>query len=210
MSDIHNPAKSQEDKHKRRRFLQRLSLFTGGLFAWDLLGISVTTALGQDGTSSTAANEVLTPYYLPKGFGVAPYVPGGRFIGRRDGFGGGDSEIAWWYINADHPKGFNNPLAVYVCRNPVKEFWGTYGHVGEERILSLRGGSLINAVYHDGMWTLDQNGTRVTQSGTRLGWNTSNVHSLVFDINQYRIGIRGSRQVGVNTEELFKVASSIL
>jgi hypothetical protein len=177
----------------RRRFVHRL-----------LTAVS-TAAFWNTGLRSFASSprQVLSDYprpsYIPKNFVEVTAISGlQRSV---DGFGDGQSEIALWYRNDNHPLGFNNPLAIFITPNPKRAFAGSDDHDPSSMPITFRsgaGGAL--AQYHDGTRAASRNGDVV--------WKTNNVHSLVFQFGNYTIGIRGARVVGIDADELTAIASS--
>jgi hypothetical protein len=168
----------------------------------------------------TSYQEYPAPTYVPKGYQLIE-----AFTDRLDGFRRPDdidkdsSEVAFWYANPKHPLGFNNPLSVYVTRQPQHNHLATVGdRKGAPMVLHTASGQDVQAEYHDGFWVIswDEPGSLPAKhielpdgSTVLLIWEANNVHSLTFRVRGFTIGVRGSRLVGVELDELIRVASSI-
>lgn len=208
----------------RRGFLKAVASLVGAIAAWR----SEKAIRGDDVAVASAPDIVTSPKYptldfLPKeyqGYPHPTYSPQGYglaeiYIDRPDGFGG-PGELAFWYVNRSNHVGLNNPLAVYVARQP--QLTSLHGNrEGQPAALAMVSGETVQAKYHDGFWVLaqDQRGPLpdphfVLPNGAGvLIWETSNVHSLTFHLQGYTIFVRGSRLAGVSFEELLRVANSI-
>jgi hypothetical protein len=178
----------------RRRFIQRLGTALSTAAFWKIALPSSAVA----SISKQTLRDYPRPLYVPDGFVEVTAISGLRRS--VDGFGDKESEIALWYRNDKHPLGFNNPLSIFITPNPQRGFAGS-GDVEPSLVpISLRSGSTVLAEYHDGMTWVLPNG--------KVGWHRTNVHSLVFELGNYSIGIRGARVVGIDSDELIAIASS--
>lgn len=177
----------------RRRFVKRLLTVVSTAAFWN------TGLRSFASTSRKAFNDYPRPSYIPKNFVEVMAISGmPRSV---DGFGDGQSEIALWYRNDNHPLGFNNPLAIFITPNPTRAFAGSDNHEPSNLPISFRSGAGDGvAQYHDG--------TRAASRNKGLIWKTNNVHSLVFEFGNYTIGIRGARVVGIDADEMIAIASS--
>jgi hypothetical protein len=198
----------QESVKPRRRFIRQLGTLLGGLVIWRVTELTPNASLAKESVSQPALTEHPKPKYIPRGF-VEETAVSGQAPNRLDGFGDNPQDIVYWYRTPYHERGRSNPLCIYVSGAPVKQFVGV-----EDRTPTLvnvpKGPGLnISAEYYDGIWMVSPAGERILPKGTRLTWDTSNVHSLVFRYDEYTFAIRGSRIVGINLNELIRIASSI-
>lgn len=178
----------------RRRFVQRLVTALSTAAFWKT-GLH-STALAS--TTKQSFNDYPRPSYIPKGFAEVTAISGLRRS--VDGFGDDQSEIALWYRNENHPLGFNNPLTIFITPNPKRPFAGSDDARSNMMPIAVRSGVSVLAQYQSGMRSASSNG--------EFAWTTRNVHSLVFELGQYSIGIRGARMVGIDADELIAIASS--
>ncbi|HET7215050.1 MAG TPA: hypothetical protein VFL79_15790 [Terriglobia bacterium] len=138
-----------------------------------------------------AVNAVIpTPQYLPAGYELWK-------INRQpaDGFRAGKAEIEIQYKDPEcWDRKINCSLQVFVSPMTDTSFWGTTGRTPES--LSLRIGSrTVEAQYFAGAGTNPQMGP--------------NFNVLVFPLDSFMIGIRGSKQGGVGRSEIIRVAESL-
>jgi len=179
----------------RRDFLKQIAATIGGLVVWP----AVSGPAVAEVFAALAQEKYPTPRYLPNGYRLSA-----QYIDRPDGFGGGSTELALWYVNPKHPQGFNNPLSIYIVPRPQHSSIGaTEGRHGTSMILTMVSGAIVSADYHDGFWMPSPDGLG------QLVWNTDNVHSLTFKLHSFTVGVRGSRLVGISREELVRIASSL-
>ena len=194
---------SNDTNQTRRGFFKRCSAAASVLLCWRVANAetlpSAPTQLNLRGSS----RYYPIPSYLPEG-----YLHAGIYLDRPDGFGGGPTEVALWYKNPTHPQGFANPLGIYMTPSPEREFGMTEKHEAKVVELKMLSGETIGAQYHDGIWMMESD-TQQTPSGGSLQWKTNNSHSLVFQLRGLKIGIRGSRMVGINYDSLIRVAASL-
>lgn len=179
------------DEQERRAFVK------GGLA---LLGLATLSSLGcatigermlapQAATRRPTLSPIGEPYpsYLPAGFAFSH-----RYLDRPDGFRV-PGEVALWYLQSSK-NGYNNPLAVFIAPSMGEGFGGARGRQGANVQVQLQGGT-VSAAYHSGMGL--------------HGEKTPHVHALIFPFQQFVVGIRGSRLVGVDEGELTRVAESL-
>lgn len=180
----------------RRGFVKSL---LAGIGAIIFTRLNVSEATGDRGSATVARLGVPVPTYLPSGYRLQEI-----YTDRIDGFGTGSDEVALWYVALDHPMGYANPLAIYVAksvqRNPFEKM---PVQIGMPVVLTSSAGKTVQARYHDGIWTTVSNGLGDTV------WNTSNAHSITFELEEYMIGIRGARLTGVSFDELIRIANSM-
>ncbi len=194
----------------RRGMLKFLVSAFGGALAWKSRG---TVQMGDMLVAAApAASADPVPRYLPVGYRLEEI-----YTGRTDGFGAAADQRAYWYKNPNHPLGYNNPLVVYVARQP-KHTSLVPTRRGEPVVLSLPTGESVQAEYHDGLWSRSSAGApnvaRDRQialpdgSGT-LVWETGNPHSISFSAHGLTFGVRGARLAGIDRRELIRVANSV-
>jgi len=183
-----------------------------------LFGGALASTAGRSLLSET--NYVSAAAVLPTGYPAPKYLPRDYqlvevYANRTDGFGGSD-ERALWYSNPRNLQGFNNPLTVYVTRQPKRSSL-VATRQGIPVALSFSSGASAQAEYHDGLWMRDPSAPNVPSSNQLqlrdgsgvLVWVTSNAHSLTFNMGGITVGIRGARMAGVDRNELIRVASSL-
>lgn len=193
-------------QQSRRGFLKRLGGAAAGVLAWrarhgPMVGaaspLAPSTLLVRRALPSTA-QSFPQPTYVPSAYKLTEI-----YHNRPDGFGEGSDEVAFFFADRTDPLGFNNPLAVYVARQPQHTALAcTENRQGDQLNLPLASGETVQARYHDGLWA-GQGG-----DGSPV-WEGHNVHSLTFNAGEFTVGVRGSRVVGVDREKLTRVASSI-
>lgn len=190
----------------RRKFFNRITAIVGGVGVWSRGAVAYSgTTYESEKTDSLYSGSYPVPSYLPDNYRLVA-----QYNNRTDGFGKLADELVLWYKNPRHPRGINNPLAIYMSPTPLRGFFGTEGHPGEPMPLSLSSGNLVTAEYHDGIWALSRIGEFLNPAtGHRLHWKTDNAHSLVFQFADLTVGIRGSQLAGVTLQELFLVAASL-
>jgi hypothetical protein len=129
-----------------------------------------------------------TPQYVPPGYHFLR-----TYRGDGDGFGTGESEIKFAYLN---PKVFQRrifgPLLVIVSPMTSNPFG--YAESGTPAItpelLTLRIGKVtVESRYFEGKWRTTPDGERTVPNGTRGTWDTSKLNSLVFPFDGFMIGI---------------------
>ncbi len=202
-------SQSSEGEVPRRRVLKFLATLFGG-----------AVALTSGRSLLSEPNRVSAAAVLPTGYPAPKYLPRDYqlvevYANRTDGFGGSD-ERALWYSNPKNLQGFNNPLAVYVTRQPKRSSLVAMRQ-GSPIALNLASGASVQADYHDGLWMRDPSASNVPLSNQIqlrdgsgvLVWVTSNAHSLTFNMGGFTVGIRGARMAGVERNELIRVASSL-
>ena len=196
----------------RRGFFATVFSFLGGLALWGTSRrvsgahespneldspFPLNYRRGQAEQKTTTSRYYPKPTYVPEGYRLD-----GQYTNRTDGLGGGLTEIALWFKNPQLERGYNNPLSIYMTPEPKYEYFRqTTRGPGTALQLTMDSGETVSATYHDGMWAPSQDGS--------IFWNTSNVHSIVFKLGDLAIGIRGSRQAGIDYEQLILIAKSI-
>jgi hypothetical protein len=88
-------------------------------------------------------------------------------------------------------------LVVHVGLGPDGSLTGTEKKPGRRVDLGLPG---VQAVYHDGMWAMGDDGVRPV-------WRTDAAHSITVRTSARSYGIRGPRSIGIG--ELVRVARSL-
>lgn len=188
----------------RRTFLKSLAAAVGGLVL-ARAGGGVTVAAGQGTPTPLATVDIPVPSYVPHGYRL-----GGRFADLVDGFSGGSSEMALWYVNPSASLYLSRPLVVYIAPEPrFSSLACTRQRLGIPTSLSLQSGRQVSATYHDGLWSLPPE-QRYDEPPRPLIWDTRDVHSLTFVLDDLTIGIRASRVAGVTREALVSVANSLI
>lgn len=79
---------------------------------------------------------------------------------------------------------------------------GIKNKVGEPIQLQCESSADISAKYYGGMWML-------LPGRTRVEWDETDAHSIVFQWQDLTVGVRGFRTTGVTRDELILVASSL-
>lgn len=176
----------------RRRFMGWLGAAAGGI-----------AAMGQISSRTLGGTEIPIPHYIPEGYSLI-----GEYKGEVDGFRTGESEIKLAYLSPNvNRRGIFGPLFIFISPMTDNHFGGTVD--AKPEVMELRIGDVtVEARYFDGAWNRAPNGETVLPNGTRVTWNTRNLNSLVFALDGFMIGIRGSKQAGVGRTELIKIASS--
>lgn len=141
------------------------------------------------------------PAYLPVGYRYAQSIKGNR-----GGFRATD-EVMLLYGNTKaqvYPSG----LQVFMARMPKNSFFGTERAPVTKIALSINGMPVVGE-YYDGQWGFGGNGIASAESIGEFSWDRSNMHVLVFDFGELKVGIRGFRIAGVSKSDLIRVAESI-
>jgi hypothetical protein len=164
--------------------------------------------------SSTVTSDPFVPSDYPTGYPHPTYIPkgyqlSGLYRDLPDGFGG-MGEIALLFINLHNPTGVANPLSIRVAPKPQRAVLGANEHrEGKALVLSMASSKRVEATYYEGMWVLAADGPIKLQDGNALAWDPSNLRTLVFKLDDYTIGVRGSQEAGIDVDELIRVATSI-
>ena len=192
----------------RRNFVGRLLALIGGVVIWktsdsdSIFGAPIRRHFESQQASYPK------PTYIPQGFAEVTTISGQR-PNRFDGFGDNPNDVVYWYQTRYHERGPSNPLCVYVSRNPLKQLAGIEEHAATQMNIPKGPNLTLSGEYYDGLWMPSPNGERVLPSGTRLKWDRSNVHTIIFRFGGYTFAVRGSRVVGVDLNELIRIAGSI-
>lgn len=144
------------------------------------------------------------PTVLPSGFDFNRAV-----LNRPDGFRGGASEVALFYVRADsHTRPQN--LIVFVASKPTREYIiGCVDRMPEQIEIVANDGRVLSTRYYDGAWVPARDGEYRHRSGATLSWSFSATHSLIVEYNDLLVGIRGSRQHGIQKSDLLAMAASL-
>jgi hypothetical protein len=186
----------------RRTLLSRLKIAAGSL------GLSFAAqSIARSAQEEAPAHPTYPkPEYIPSGFTLHNVV-----WDPPDGFGGGSEERVLVFSKGglDAQTHRNVPLTIYTSTVKRHVFGTTAEAVPTVVSLHLSSGASTEGEYFDGWWMSDPNGERVLSDQERLHWDTSDVHSLVFENAGMYVGIRGSRRKGISRDELIRVAQGL-
>ena len=188
----------------RRRFATWLGSIVGVFLANNWV---VSLVRGRGGLPRAKPHHAVglgypTPRYIPADFRY--YY---TYRNRPDGFRGGDAEIAIFYRNPKLRDGHSQPLMIFIAPQASVELALVEGREAKVLPLVLNDGRSVTAHYHDGCWQVDPQGP-VVRNGRRWSWNTQRMHSVVFPVEGYVVGIRAGRRSGISLEQLLIVAAS--
>ena len=188
----------------RRRFATWVAGVLGLLLAGSVraLGLSRTKEALPTTKDLTLGVKHPTPRYIPRGF--RHYY---TYRNRPDGFRAGEAEIALWYRNPKLRHGHSEPLAIFIAPGGLREFALVGGRQPQEFPVVLANGTTVTAAYYDGAWERAPNSEIGPGTASRR-WNTERMHSIVFALGSFMIGIRAGRRSGISMEHLLAVAAS--
>ncbi len=195
-----NLANDERSQQPRRTFLKRVATALGGAAVLSVGGplVKAEPPLRQILAVNTGPGY-LTPQYLPPGYRFVT-----QYLGRPDGFRGGDSEIALWYMNPIDPHAFARPISIYQAPHPQQSYLVTTEHrQGAAMPLVMQSGQTVAAQYHDGWWAL-------STTGHSVSWTTNDVHSLTFTLGNLTVGLRAFREAGIDRTQLLHMAASLV
>lgn len=140
------------------------------------------------------------PTYVPRSYKFHHRIegPGAAMFGRTDG------QVELVFTRGGTTRDLTHPLVVAIASSPKGVLAGTERRDGER--LGLENG--LAGTYHDGWWAVGPGDAEIFEGGVTLHWERSGVHSLLVTTPAGSVGVRGSRDLGVDRLELVQVAAS--
>ena len=185
--------------HARRRSIGWLAAVLGAaIFLLSTSDNSVFAATPAQNNPTTVETENYPqPAYLPGDYRFA------HVSERQSGFGG-EQDIAFIYASPEFAGNVITLLTIHLSADPERQLSTFENGVSSEVRLQMANGDTVLATHYDGTWTQDP----AVSDRFAPVWDTSDVHALVFDLEDFRIGIRASRAAGIDFDEIKRIAES--
>jgi len=149
-----------------------------------------------------SVNEI-RPGFVPPEYSYRHTIEGPAATG----FGRIQDQVALFYARGWSNDEMALPLVIHIGPAGAPALWATEGHSGTP--IDIGFGETA-AVYHDGLWSVGPGEDQSPSPGVLLHWEKSSIHSVTARSSHGTYAVRGAKTMGVDTEDLIRVARSLL